>query len=188
MADAVRILDLATAGRDDLVRTLRLVQATWPKEGQTPEKAADDFLAEQASGNFIPGNDLWYVIEDQGKVVSTARSFVRPITIAGQPLRVIALGAVCTDPAYRKRGLGGKVVQAAFAATNSAQTPFSLFQTSHKNRPFYEHLGCALVTNRIINSLAEDSQKNPFWDEIAMRYPANKPWPDGVIDLLGPGF
>jgi predicted GNAT family N-acyltransferase len=188
MANSVRILDLASASRDDLIATLRLVRAIWPKEGQTPEMGADEFLAERAAGKFVPGQDRWYVIEEQGKVVSTARAFVRPITIAGKPLRVIALGAVCTDPACRNRGLGGQIVRAAFGPTTSADTPFSLFQTSHKNRAFYEHLGCAVVANRIINSLAADPQKNPFWDQIVMRYPASKPWPEGTIDLLGPGY
>jgi predicted N-acetyltransferase YhbS len=188
MANPVRVFDPASASRDDLIAALRLIQATWPKEGQTPEKGADELLAARAAGKFTLGQDLWYVIEEQGKVVSTARAFVRPITIAGKPLRVIALGAVCTDPAYRNRGLGGQIVRAAFGPTNSPDTPFCLFQTSHKNHPFYEDLGCAVVTNRIINSLAADPQKNPFWDQIVMRYPTNKPWPEGTIDLLGPGY
>jgi len=55
-------------------------------------------------------------------------------------------------------------------------------------RPFYEKLGACLVTNRIFNSLGNDPEKNPFWDEIAMRYPAAKHWPAGQIDLRGPGY
>ena len=64
----------------------------------------------------------------------------------------------------------------------------SLFQTSHEVRPFYEKLGAGLVTNRIVNSLADDPTENPFWDEVVMRYPAAKHWPAGEIDLRGPGW
>ena len=49
-------------------------------------------------------------------------------------------------------------------------------------------LGCSVTTNRVVNSLADDPTAYPFWDEVAMRYPAAKHWPDGEIDLRGPGF
>jgi hypothetical protein len=44
------------------------------------------------------------------------------------------------------------------------------------------------VTNPIVDSLAADPSVNPFWDEVVMRYPAVKHWPEGEIDLRGPGF
>ena len=66
--------------------------------------------------------------------------------------------------------------------------PFSLFQTSHKVRPFYEKLGATLVTNRIVDSLGDDPMASPFWDEVALRYPKDRPWPEGEIDLRGPGY
>ena len=89
----------------------------------------------------------------------------------------MALASVCSDPEMRGRGLGETVVRAAFDTVDHGPFAHSLFQTSFKVQPFYEKLGCCLVTNRIVNSLAEDPAKNPFWDEIVMRYPAPSPGP-----------
>lgn len=55
-------------------------------------------------------------------------------------------------------------------------------------RPFYEKLGACLATNRIVNSLGDDPQASPFWDEIILRYPKDRQWPEGEIDLRGPGY
>ena len=181
-------IDLATARHEQLLEVLRLVQATWPKEGQTPEASAAQIMAKQATGQYQPGDHLWFACANNGKVIATAQSFIRPITVAGKPLRIIALAAVCTDVTCRNKGLGGQMVRAVFARVGMQDTSFCLYQTSRKNRPFYEHLGAGMISSRIVNSLATEPEKNPFWDEIAMYYPAAKPWPAGTIDLVGPGY
>jgi hypothetical protein len=79
-------------------------------------------------------------------------------------------------------------VRAIFDLVDHGPFEHSLFQTSHQVRPFYEKLGAGLVTNPIVDSLAADPSVNPFWDEVVMRYPAVKHWPEGEIDLRGPGF
>jgi hypothetical protein len=61
--------------------------------------------------------------------------------------------------------------------------PLSLFQTGVPE--FYEAMGARLVTNRFVNG---ESQENPFWDTCEMIYPATAGWPDGPIDLNGPGY
>ena len=103
-------------------------------------------------------------------------------------MTIVALAQVCTDPAERGRKLGQAVVRAVFDLVDHGPFPHSLFQTSHQVRPFYDKLGAGLVTNPIFNSLGDDPDKNPFWDEVAMRYPAAKHWPEGEIDLRGPGW
>jgi hypothetical protein len=55
-------------------------------------------------------------------------------------------------------------------------------------RPFYERLGACAVANTFVDSLAEDPRGNPFWDDVVMRYPPREGWPEGEIDLLGPGY
>jgi len=79
-------------------------------------------------------------------------------------------------------------VRAAFDLVDDGTFPFSLFQTSIEIQPFYEKLGAYRVPNKIVNSLGEDPQASPFWDRIAMVYPADGDWPSGEIDLRGPGY
>jgi ribosomal protein S18 acetylase RimI-like enzyme len=121
-------------------------------------------------------------------VLAKAQTFRRAIATAAGPMTVLALSAVCTAPEARGRGLGSAVVRAAFGRVGSGELPACLFQTSRRNRKFYEALGAGLVDNRIVNGLAPDPQASPFWDEIVMGYPAGTIWPAGAIDLRGPGY
>lgn len=128
------------------------------------------------------------IIREGGRVVAHAAALPRSIGTSEGQVTILALAQVCTDPAERGRKLGQAVVRAVFDLVDHGPFRHSLFQTSHQVRPFYEKLGACLVTNRIVNSQGEDAEKNPFWDEIAMRYPAAKHWPEGDIDLRGPGY
>ena len=128
------------------------------------------------------------VVRDGSRVIAHAAGWPRVIGTSQGELTILALAQVGTDPAERGRRLGQAVVRAVFDAVDHGPFLHSLFQTSHKVRPFYEKLGCGLVTNRIVNSLGDDPAANPFWDEVVMRYPAAKPWPEGEIDLRGPGY
>jgi predicted N-acetyltransferase YhbS len=128
------------------------------------------------------------IVRDGGRVIAHAAAWPRTIGTSDGEMTVLALAQVCTDPTRRGERLGQAVVRAAFDLVDHGPFPHSLFQTSQNVRPFYEKLGACLVTNRIVNSLADDPQKNPFWDEVVMRYPAAKPWPSGEIDLRGPGY
>lgn len=136
--------------------------------------------------------------------MAQAMSFARTIAVLDpktraplQRLTILALREVCSHPEARGRGFGKAVVRSAFARVDEGAFPFSLFQTSRKNQGFYEKLGARRIEARIVNSRAPedpddrmggDPEANPFWDEIAMVYPAATPWPEGTIDLLGPGY
>ena len=101
-------------------------------------------------------------------------------------MTILALAGVCTRPEYRKQGLGSAVIKACFARVDRGELPFCLFQTTTANRPFYEHLGCSLITNRIINSLRGEARgQSVLGRHIQMAYPAARPFPKGVIDLSG---
>jgi predicted N-acetyltransferase YhbS len=128
------------------------------------------------------------IVREGERVIAHAAAWARTISTSQGEMKILTLSQVCTDPAERGRRLGQAVVRAVFDAVDHGPFAHSLFQTSYKVRPFYEKLGCVLVTNRIVNSLADDPTANPFWDEVAMRYPASKPWPEGEIDLRGPGY
>lgn len=128
------------------------------------------------------------IVRDGPRVIAHAAAWPRTIGTSEGELTILTLAQVATDPTRRGEGLGKAVVEAVFEVVDNGLLAHSLFQTSHRVRPFYEKLGCTLVTNRIVNSLGDDPEANPFWDEVAMRYPASQPWPDGEIDLRGPGY
>ncbi len=128
------------------------------------------------------------IVRDGDRVVAHAAASPRTIGTSEGDMSIIALSLVATDPDCRGQKLGQAVVRAVFDLVDHGPYAFSLFQTSEEVRPFYEKLGAGLVTNKIVNSLADDPNSNPFWDEVVMRYPAAKHWPEGTIDLRGPGF
>ena len=128
------------------------------------------------------------IIRDGSRVVAHAAAPPRTIGTSEGDFKVAALALVATDPEYRGQRLGQAVVRAVFDLVDHGPFEYSLFQTSHKVCPFYENLGAGPVTNTFVNSLADDPQANPFWDEVVMRYPAAKHWPAGEIDLRGPGW
>lgn len=129
-----------------------------------------------------------FVIRDGQKIVASALTFARPILFAGEAKFAMALCYVAVDPNSRGQKFGEKVVQAAFAQVDAKNFELALFQTSEKVRPFYERVGAVVVENEVIDSTADEPTKNPFWDEVVMRYPASENWPSGVIDLRGAGY
>jgi hypothetical protein len=92
---------------------------------------------------------------------------------------------VSCHPDYRGRGLGSAVVGSAFGLVDEGLFEAALFQTRRAVQPFYERLGAGIADNRFVNSLGEDPERNPFWNEVVLRYPASAPWPEGTIDLMG---
>lgn len=128
------------------------------------------------------------VVREGDRIVAHAAALPRTIGTSEGEITVLALVHVCTHPDARGKKFGQAVVRAVFDLVDHGPYEHCLFQTSHQNRPFYEKLGATPVTNRIINSQADDPTANPFWDEVVMRYPMAKHWPEGDIDLLGPGF
>lgn len=129
-----------------------------------------------------------FVVRDGDEVVAVAIARPRTVATSAGEMTVLGLAMVGSDPKRRGEGLGARVVRATFGMVDAGAFPFSLFQTSHKVRPFYERIGACLAENRIVNSLAEDPEANPFWDEVVMRYPRGEGWPEGTIDLRGPGY
>jgi GNAT superfamily N-acetyltransferase len=129
-----------------------------------------------------------YVVREGGRVIAHASFDPRTIGTEAGDMTVLALARVCTDPAARGRKLGQAVVQAAFELVDDGSFRFALFQTTDDVQSFYDKLGALRINNRIVNSLAEDPAANPFWSPVIMRYPAGPGWPDGEIDLRGPGY
>jgi GNAT superfamily N-acetyltransferase len=181
-------------GEMDLGLAVQLVamsQRTWPrKEPVTPE---DEALKGIADARMFDGPDeyapmCYAVIEDEA-ALAVAYTFARRVGTASGELPILALAGVVVDKARRGTGLGRAVVRAAFERVDSGVFPFSLFQTDNHNRGFYTKLGAAFVDNPVVNSLSADDPTAPaFWDDLVVVYPDKPGWPQGEIDLRGPGY
>lgn len=185
----VEELDSRNYSAADARAIAELLCQVWPK----PEKTIDirqEQLVALGHGYLGPENQhpRSFVIREAGQVIAHSGMIPRTIGTSVGDITIAGLTRVCSDPAYRGQGLGELVVRGVFALVNDGVFAFSLFQTSQKVRPFYEKLGAALVTNRIVNSRDDDPTASPFWDEVALRYPQNRDWPEGEIDLRGPGY
>jgi predicted N-acetyltransferase YhbS len=181
--------DARTLTRDQARAIGELLEVIWPKPNVTVE---DRIQQQLAFGRAFDGPDALaprsYVIRDGARVVAHSLIFARTIRTTDGDMTIAALARVCSRPELRGQGLGEAVVRESFAPVDSGLFPASLFQTSPNVRPFYEKLGAAVIHNPFINSLAEGPKTNPFWHEVVMRYPTNRPWPTGTIDLRGPGY
>ena len=138
-----------------------------------------------------PTAEMLHLAEDAGAVVAMALSFVRTVRTGDASFRVLALAGVVSDPAVRGRGFGQAVIRDAFARLEEESITHCLFQTGEA-RGLYEKMGGAVVGNRFVDRTAaergDDPEARPWDDEFVMRYPASAGWPDGVIDLNGPGY
>lgn len=132
------------------------------------------------------------------RALAHALLFPRDIQTPAGPLRIAELAAVCSHPDHRGRGrgLGRDVVRAAFKRIDDGAYPVSLFQTGVPD--FYARLGARTVENKFINSRwqppregespGHGTREAPWWNPHVMIYPATYNWPEGEVDLLGPGF
>lgn len=184
----VEIIDARTLSAADARAIGELLVKVWPKPGKTVEFRQQQMLD---MGHGFHGPDAHAprsaLIRDAGKVIAHAALIPRKVGTTAGDLDLAGLARVCTDPDYRGHGLGELVVKAIFKAVDEGAFPFAFFQTNSRIQPFYEKLGACLATNPVINSQSQDLH-DPFWDEIKMRYPKDSNWPEGQIDLRGPGY
>jgi predicted N-acetyltransferase YhbS len=157
---------------------LDLIHTVWP-----PTAGEIAPMIEPILRSWKAEHSAHFVIEDQNLVLAHSRLFRREVLTPQGPLAVGALAGVCVHPNYRGRRWGEAVVRAAFDFLPELGVSVSLFQTGVPR--FYEKLGGRVISNRFFNG---DSVENPFWDSCEMIFPASFDWPEGPIDLNGPGY
>ncbi len=158
----------------------------------TPDEQTLARTRERAHRRWVAGEaaeaaGLMHVVKVDGGYAAVANTLRRTIDTATGLVTVLGLAGVASDPTVRGSGFGKAAVLDAFARLGEEGLTHCLFQTG-KARGFYERLGAALVTNRFVDRTADDIEANPWSDDWVMRYPADADWPDGVIDLNGPGY
>lgn len=128
-----------------------------------------------------------HVVRHRGVIIAVAQSRPRRVHTPDGPRDVLALVGVACAPQHRGRGYGAAVVRAAFQRVDRGEFPVSFFQTGVP--AFYRKLGCRTVDNPLLNSHSTvDPGLRPIWEDHAMIYPIDAHWPEGPIDLLGPGW
>ncbi len=174
----------------DALAIAELLITVWPKKDVTPSDRAVVLRTDRGDSHVskdVASRSL--IIRDGTQVIAHAAVFPRTVGTTMGDLTIAALASVCTAPNYRGHHLGEAIVRRAWQAVDEGRIPFSLFQTSERVRRWYQQLGSTAVDNQIVNSNAEDPRSCPFKDDCIMRYPADRPgWPDGEIDLRGPGY
>ena len=158
-----------------------LNQQVWPPAADVPPPDLDHVMERwraQSCAHFVIVDE-----ESENYVLAHSRIFRREISTERVPRSVGALASVCVHPDYRGRGWGADVVRAAFDYLPEMNVEVALFQTAVPQ--FYEKLGCRIIDNRFHNHGDYD---DVFWDDYKMIYPASFAWPDGEIDLNGPGY
>ncbi len=184
---SIETLDRRTMTPADALAIAELLSKVWPR--RTAEVRAGELLRSGAS--YFGPDELFprsLIMREGDRVIAHAGAAARTIGTTQGDMTILALSQVCTDPEVRGRKLGQTIARAALDLVDHGPFRFSLFQTKDEVRPFYESLGAVMVDNSFVNSLIEDSTANPFWDAIQMRYPAGPGWPEGEIDLRGPGY
>ncbi|TWT31249.1 hypothetical protein KOR34_46250 [Posidoniimonas corsicana] len=182
-------IPLASLTAPDRQAIAELIARTWPK----PDKDAayrERQLQQLSAGYRGPAEQAprAFVVRDGEQIIANAVIEPRTVGAAGGELTILGLGKVCSCPDRRGEGLGGRVVKAALGLVDRGVFPFALFQTSEAVRLFYERLGAVTIANRVVNSLGDDPNANPFADSVVMRYPSKEGWPKGPIDLRGPAY
>jgi predicted N-acetyltransferase YhbS len=185
----VENLDARFLTEADAQAIAELLVSVWPKSPKTVAVRQQQMLD---MGRDYDGADQQaprsFILREQGQLIAHAAVIPRTIGTTQGELTIAGLARDGTDPDQRGHGLGALIVRPVFELVDQGAFPFSLLQTSTEVRPFYEKLACAVVDNRIINSLADDENHCPFWDRVIMRYPDGPEWPEGEIDLRGPGY
>lgn len=176
---------------DELIAMVSLLNSVWPSQDKSLEELVGllprlrRHLRISYWGSQRPS--MRHLIWEGDELIAHALTFERTVRHDGGELPVMALSAVCVGADYRGRGLGAEVVRSAFRRVDTGEFPVSLFQTPIPE--FYEKLGSTHVSNPFVDSRSrEDVSASPWRDPSIMIYPDQYVWPEGTIDLNGPGY
>lgn len=164
-------------------KAVRLLNKVWPEQGveySTLAQGLYDWIRDD------PSLQLLLVWKDD-LLVGHARLFQRVVKTNDGQMAILGLSSVCSHPDYRGQGIGKILVARAFEEVDLSHYQVCVFQTSVTG--FYKKLGAVEVKNTFINrSNRRDPNASPWWEDHVMIYPDTPKWPEGEINLNGPGF
>ena len=177
-------INATTLNWDDVDPDLRVAcvelwHSVWPEDDAAGPEAR--LTRTEPIYAALDGMQLHLAFDDTS-LRAVARTFLHTVTLDGEPLEIVALASVCSDPDHRGEGWGDAVVNAAFDRVTELGRP-ALFQSPVPK--FYERFGSRVITNEVMTSVGAKA----FYDPFVMIHPGDSPWDDNaVIDLQAPGW
>ncbi len=170
-----------------LTALVRLLYDVFVKDERTFEQVLESVSEEMAERIGTPGEATSLIIWVGEMPIAHAGYFRREIFTEAGTIPVGALWGVCVAESHRGQSFGAQIVRAYLDLSDQGEFPVGLWQTGKPD--FYRKLGARAIDNPFINSRdPENPQTNPWGAEEIMIYPAEYPWPEGVIDLNGPAY
>lgn len=183
----IKAIKESTFSKTQLTALVRLLYDVFVKDERTFEQVLESVKEEMAQRIGTPGEATSLIIWENGRPIAHAGYFRREIFTEAGAIPVGALWGVCVAESHRGQGLGAQVVRAYLNLMDQGEFPVGLWMTTRPG--FYEKLGARMVQNPWVNHRdTETPNADPWPDEVKMIYPADYPWPAGVIDLNGPAF
>jgi predicted N-acetyltransferase YhbS len=158
------------------------LHTVWPNPDLSSQGRAE---YRNAAALGRPASEI-ITIESEGVLVAAGQIFGREVEVDGRRRNALALAAFAVAEELRGQGLGRQIVLEAFKRVDSGAFEFAIFQTGVPG--FYEPMNCRALANRVVNSLADAPDANPFHDTHIMVYPAQTALGEGVVDMCGPGY
>jgi predicted N-acetyltransferase YhbS len=87
--------------------------------------------------------------DEDGRLVASAGMLVTEVEIKGDRFPVIGLGGVIVNAAFRGRGLGRRVVEAALGRARTMGPPFAILFCHANRMGLYERLGFTEVASPV---------------------------------------
>ena len=185
----IEVLDARSYAERDLRAIADLLFRTYASSEKTYEQRVTALRTDARSYQGPEAeHPRSFILRDGSRIVAHAAVLPRTINTEAGKMTILGLLRVATDTGVRGGGHGARVVRAALELVDNGTFPFGLWQTSGAVQPFYEKLGACVADNPFVDSTAEDPTVRPFKDQVVMRYPTGDDWPQGEIDLCGPGF
>jgi GNAT superfamily N-acetyltransferase len=125
---------------------------------------------------------LGYVGDELVTILGLLR---REILVGGEPLWVVGVGGVATHPAWQKRGLSTRLLQASETfMREKLSAPFGLLVCGEDRLAFYKRVGWKHVADKLF--FLQDGRRYPLVDIPVMILPlSERDWLPGEIDLCG---
>ena len=176
----VQCIAHAVVSDEVLGEVVRLLHETWPEIEYKQQRIFQTIKA-------MEDRQKYRVCAWQNQRLVGHAAFL-PRSIGTNRGRIsMQLAAVCVTLEFRGQQVGRRVIEWVFDQVGQPKLDVALFQTGVPG--FYEKLGARCVSNRFVNSTnTEAPEANPWWDEHVMIFPDTYDWPDGTINLPGPGY
>ncbi len=119
-----------------------------------------------------------------GALVSQLCLLKREIIVGGERVWVAGIGGVATHPHWQRQGLASQLLRATAGFIRSKMdVPFGLLVCANETRPFYEKVGWHHVADDLV--FTQDGARRTLETCTMVMNFAEKPFPQGIIDLCG---